>query len=43
VLTLLAFIAATACALVLTRRLKPERALLPGPSGHAKSHRAGWL
>jgi hypothetical protein len=29
VLTLLVFIAATACALVLTRRLKPERAVGP--------------
>ncbi|MGC1282710.1 MAG: hypothetical protein WA895_07220, partial [Streptosporangiaceae bacterium] len=31
VLTLLVFIAATACALVLTRRLRPERAVGPEP------------
>jgi hypothetical protein len=31
VLTLLVFIAATACALVLTRRLRPERAVAPEP------------
>jgi hypothetical protein len=31
VLTLLVFIAATACALVLTRRLRPERAADPEP------------
>ena len=31
VLTLLVFIAATACALVLTSRLRPERAVGPEP------------
>ena len=35
VLTLLVFLAATACALVLSRRLRPERAVGPEPD-------AGW-
>jgi hypothetical protein len=44
VLTLLVFIAATACALVLTRRLRPERAAGPEPDAvrTGPPARPGW-